>query len=54
MGHNARATRAAVDAGEGHGSGLGARLRLEAEVDTVLCDGARTVGRGLPGQVSAL
>ena len=51
---NAGAARATVDPGKGHRARLSPGLRLEAEVDRVLCDGAGRVGRRLPGEVSAL
>ena len=51
VGYHAGATRTAVDPGKCHGAGLGSQLRLEAEVDRVLCDGPGRVGGRLPREM---
>ena len=50
--NDTRAARAAVDPGEGHGTRLGPRLRLQTKVHRVFRDGACRVGWWLPRQMS--
>ena len=52
--YDAGAAWATVHAGEGHGTGLGPRLRLETEVHGIFSDGPCGVGRGFPGEVGPL